>query len=125
MQTLTFNNQQLLFVRVPMTAFGFFIDDFIGNKVGLHYKADYFGSKEIGRMKLLPNANFVILGTIEKEKGLVSIDIDYETMLFLTKRIGYECNEDEGFVDMMEYQGLPLQEGEKYVILKIKSQAAE
>lgn len=119
MNQLTFNNQQLLFVKVPMdvnihnTINGTMLslwDDSINKRV------DYFEFKK-----------YAPIGTIQKEKGVVSTTIEDELLKELSdfKALdGLLVDRADlnliSIVEQMEDSGLPLQEGDKYVVLKIK-----
>lgn len=105
MQTLTFNNKQLLFVRVHIEACGY--------------------------SKLTDNdAGYELLGAIQKENGMVSTTIPDEVLERLVKgsvHTGLLATETTyyyliftEFISQMESQGLTLRDGEKYVVLEIK-----
>ena len=111
MQTITFNNKQLLFVPVPMEAKAYRIHQLYNNWLLITDGCQ-------GYYKLPDNdVDYDILGTIQKENGNVSTTIDYEMMLFFTEMIGYECTEIEAFVYMMESQNHTLHDSKKYVVL--------
>jgi hypothetical protein len=116
MTQLTLNNTQLLFVRVPMEA----ID--IGHCT-YYYGAelDYFDCALLDHVsiKLPENAREIeLLGTIQKEKGVVSTTIEDEV---LEEILGNITVDRLAMLDFkLEESGFTLQEGDKYAVLKIK-----
>lgn len=102
MKQLTFNNQQLLFVKVP---------------TGLSPRVYFDGSDK------------EYLGTIQKENGKVSTTIDdevlrelvgWEISKYYEKGTFYWDNPKDCFVNRMEFYDLPINEGDKYVVLLLK-----
>ncbi len=124
MQTLTFNNKQLLFVPVPMEAKAYRIHQLYNNWLLITDGCQ-------GYYKLPDNdVDYDILGTIQKENGNVSTTIPDEVLdEILSHSVNYIANtmkEDfnkhrismlEGY---LESQELTLYDGKKYVVLEIK-----
>lgn len=119
MNQLTFNNQQLLFVKVPIEAYSI-----KSTKHWVHYKiGNLYKSIAIIGQKRSPDT----IGSIQKENGVVSTTILDEALKELSnfKALdGLPVDRADlnliSIVEQMEDSGIPLQEGNKYVVLKIK-----
>lgn len=101
MTQLTFNNQQLLFVGVPMESSDYEIID--------RYKP-------IG---IIDDKFNIILGTIQKSNGQVTTSISDEVLGYLVQNddhIGCSWTWVDGFCACLEAKGLTLQEGEKKAV---------
>jgi len=120
MQTLTLNNQQLLFVRVPMEA-GSVLLDSMGGISALIYRSGHVMNKYMASNSIwLPKGEYELLGTIQKSNGVVSTTIPDEVLAELTgnSRLGQLTGNLSVLLIYMDDRGLILQEDDKYVILK-------
>jgi len=118
MTQLTFNNTQLLFVGVPM--------DDKAWPLKLPVMGTYCLPDNDGLPMFLDDDKYIPLGTIQNSSGIVSTTIPDEVLeelvafsFLLSNKEAQEYMPDM-FFGMLEAEGLTLQEGEKYAVLKIK-----
>lgn len=137
MKQLTFNSQQLLFVKVPMYALDWFElqihpdDDWYSLEYGFindDEDSGFYGD-HIGDDIVLPAGDYTVLGTIQKENGIVSTTILDEVLIKFIfgadnnnlVETGYKITMSFAILKTrMQAFGIELQEGDKYVVLITK-----